>query len=39
LKDKTMGQYGLNNGDVPDSVLGFCNRQQVIAHLYLMFYR
>lgn len=37
LKDKTMGQYGLNNGDVPDSVLGFCNRQQVIAHLYLMF--
>lgn len=23
LKDKTMGQYGLNNGDVPDSVLGF----------------
>ena len=36
LKDKTMGQYGLNNGDVPDSVLGFCNRQQVIAHLYLM---
>lgn len=25
LKDKTMGQYGLNNGDVPDSVLGFCN--------------
>ncbi|GEM_PF-1265875 len=32
LKDKTMGQYGLNNGDVPDSVLGFCNRQQVIAH-------
>ena len=39
LKDKTMGQYGLNNGDVPDSVLGFCNRQQVIAHLYLMCYR
>ncbi|KXT33008.1 hypothetical protein HMPREF2141_03039 [Bacteroides uniformis] len=39
LKDKTMGQYGLGNGDVPDSVLGFCNRQQVIAHLYLMFYR
>ena len=39
LKDKAMGQYGLGNGDVPDSVLGFCNRQQVIAHLYLMFYR
>ena len=32
LKDKAMGQYGLGNGDVPDSVLGFCNRQQVIAH-------
>ena len=37
--EASMGQYGLNNGDVPDSVLGFCNRQQVIAHLYLMFYR
>ena len=29
-------RQGLNNGDVPDSVLGFCNRQQVIAQLYLM---
>ena len=39
LKDKAMGQYGLDNGDVPDYVPDFRDRQQAIAHLYLMFYR